>query len=97
MMYHLRAQAEADVAEIWRYTASRWGAKQADKYYASLIDGFRSLAANPNLGRSCEEIRPGYRRHSVGAHVVFYKADGAEVDIVRILHSRRDFQQHLPA
>ncbi len=48
------------------------------------------LAQNPFLGRSRDEVAPGYRSVVVGRYVVFYLATGEDVEIVRVLHGRRD-------
>jgi plasmid stabilization system protein ParE len=32
----------------------------------------------------------------VGSHVIFYLRADDHVDVVRILHARRDFARHLP-
>lgn len=96
-IYLLRERAEADLADIWRYTAQRWSVAQADKYYHELVEALGALASQPALGRPCDETRAGYRRHNVGSHVVFYLNAGDDVDVVRILHARRDFRRHLPS
>ncbi len=95
--YLVRERAEADLADIWRYTATRWDIAQADKYHGALVGAFRNLAEKPNLGRACDEIRAGYQRLSVASHVIFYILTDGKVDIVRVLHARRDFRRHLPA
>jgi len=96
MSYLLRPAAETDLDDIWNFTANRWTDDQANRYYRQLIDAFERLAGAPALGRSCDEIRSGYRRYNVEAHVVFYRIVGDDVEIVRILHARRDFRLHLP-
>jgi toxin ParE1/3/4 len=94
-VYRLRPSAEADLANIWRYTAERWGIAQAESYFRTIIATLDALAATPTLGRSCDEIRAGYRRRSVGVHVVFYRIERDHIDIARILHGRMDFERQL--
>ncbi len=53
------------------------------------------VAARPARGRVCDDIRPGYRRVSVGSHMVFYREMEAAIVIVRILHQGMDFDRHL--
>ena len=61
-----------------------------------LIDrSFRELAKNPALGRPCDFIREGYRKHLAGRHVIFYRTMDTGVDVVRVLHQRMDFDRHL--
>jgi toxin ParE1/3/4 len=52
------------------------------------------LAADPRLGRTCDEVRPGYRKYPVGSHVVFYRIARGGIDVARILHQRMDFERH---
>ncbi len=94
--YRLRKSAEDDLGEIWRFTAERWNLEQADRYYGEIIDALTRLSVQPDLGRACDDIRSGYRRYSVNAHVIFYRVEVEAVDVVRILHARRDFRRHLP-
>ena len=95
--YRLRERAAADLADIWRYTAQRWSVAQADKYYREIVAALEGLGADLACGKSCDDVRPGYFRFGVGAHVVFYIASADGADVIRILHARRDFRRHLPA
>jgi len=52
------------------------------------------LAAGTKKGRAVE-IRPGYLRHTVSAHVIYFRAEGDRIEIVRILHQRMDVNRHL--
>lgn len=52
---------------------------------------FRSLAKNPLMGRTCDEIREGYRKFPHGSHVIYYKLHkDDDLLIVRILHTTMD-------
>lgn len=53
------------------------------------------VAADPGRGRACEEIREGYRRYSIGSHLLFYVESADGVDVIRILHQRMDPARHL--
>jgi len=49
------------------------------------------LSENPDIGKSCDEIRDGYRKFPQGSHVIFYKQMGSqEILIIRILHKSMD-------
>jgi toxin ParE1/3/4 len=95
--YLLRPSAEADLQDIWRYTATNWSVAQADRYYREIVRAFDAITAQPTIGRVCDEVKLGYRKHGVAAHVIFYRVTGDNVDVVRILHARRDFRRHLPS
>jgi toxin ParE1/3/4 len=53
-------------------------------------------AANPRIGRACDEIRPGYRKLAAGSHILFYRVSaGGIIDVGRVLHERMDVDRHL--
>ena len=91
----LSPRAETDLAEIADYTIETFGVEQARRYRNELEVRFRSLAENPQLGRSVERLGPGLRRFEQRSHVVFYKKHEGGVLIVRVLHARMDAARHL--
>jgi toxin ParE1/3/4 len=94
--YLLSPAAQADLEQIWDYTCQRWDVDQADEYLRELQHAIERAAANPRIGRACEEIRPGYRKLAAGSHTLYYQvtAEGV-VDVVRVLHQRMDVDRHL--
>lgn len=93
--YHLSNLAEKDLEGIADYTVDTWGAAQATRYIAGLIDCCERIALNPRIGRSCNKIRRGYRRIEHGKHVLLYRLTGEEILISRILHQSMLPRQHL--
>lgn len=93
--FSLRPKARKDLDGIWFYTYETWGEDQADHYIYDLDAGFRALAAEPQKGRPCEDIREGYRKHMVGKHTIYYRPTKKGIEIVRILHQRMDPARHL--
>jgi toxin ParE1/3/4 len=69
---------------------------QADHYLLYLDSVCQSIALGKVVARSTEDIYPGYRKVAAGAHVLFFKEDEFEVEIVRVLHERVDLSSHLP-
>jgi toxin ParE1/3/4 len=94
--FHLRPKAVSDLEEIWDYTVRMWDEDQAERYLRLLNVGFIDLTIQPDLGRSCDAIRPGYRVFRVGSHVIFYRVLNQRIEIVRVLHQSMDFERHLP-
>jgi toxin ParE1/3/4 len=92
--FRLSRRAEADLLEIARYTLQRWGEDQTIRYIDDLEACCLQLAGNPDLGRPCDEIRPGLRRIERGRHVVFYRPDAGGVLVSRILHRRMLPERH---
>ncbi|NVN52681.1 type II toxin-antitoxin system RelE/ParE family toxin [Mycolicibacterium hippocampi] len=94
--YVLSPAARADVEQIWDYTCDRWGDKQAETYVREIQRAIDRVADSPQIGRACDDIRPGYRKHAVGTHTLYYRITGVDmIDVVRILHQRMDVDRHL--
>lgn len=91
---HLSRRAASDLAEIADYTIAEFGIDQARRYRDQLQACFQSLLANPQLGRSAEEVAPGLRRIRQQAHVVFYRVERDGVLVVRALHHGVDIERH---
>lgn len=89
-MYEVRksTEAEADLIDIWVYSLCEWDAERADKYVDDLEAAMRLLERNPNLGRSREDLGPGYRSLTIHRHIAFYTVDESVVRIIRVLHGR---------
>jgi toxin ParE1/3/4 len=86
-------RARQDLEEIGRYTLERWGRRQMTKYLGQLDKTIQQLASDPeNLGQDRSHIKPGLRslRHKQ-YHFVFYRIRGDTVEIIRVLHQRRDW------
>lgn len=92
---HKQVLAEEDLIDIWFYSFQKWGAAQADAYLDQLNGGIAVLAENPRIGINCDPIRQGYRRFHVKHHMVYYRINPPQIDIIRILHEDMDPQRHL--
>jgi toxin ParE1/3/4 len=91
----LTPKAQADVAEIWDYTAERWGRDQAVSYIRAIQDACQGVASGARSGRPVD-VKPGYFKTTVKSHFIIFRRDDAGlVTVVRILHSRMDVEQHL--
>jgi toxin ParE1/3/4 len=86
--FRLTRRTDADLTEIVRYTLDRWGTQQTARYIDQMETLFNLLAANPRMGRACDEVARGVRRSEHGRHVVFYRPRRRGILILRILHQR---------
>lgn len=95
--YVLSPAAQSDLDQIWDYTCERWSEDQAETYVREIQRAIELLADNPLIGRSCNEVRAGYRRHAAGSHTLYYRVSAGEdlVDVVRILHKHMDVERYL--
>ena len=95
MRFIVSPRAEADIDDIWNYTIEHWGEQQAEIYLRLIKAAVEAVATDPKVGRTCDDVRPGYRRYPVGSHVLFYRVTATAVVVVRILHRRMDVERHL--
>jgi toxin ParE1/3/4 len=86
----LSALAQTDLEDIWLYGAKTWGISQADVYLDKLAASWSALEDQPLLGADCSHLRVGYRRVFAGCHTLYYRFDGVDVELVRILNNRAD-------
>jgi toxin ParE1/3/4 len=94
--YVLPPAARADPEQIWHYTCQTWDDDQAEKYLREIQRAIERVVDNPMIGRACDDVRPGYRKHAVGSHTLYYRIAGVDViDVVRIPHQRMDVDRHL--
>jgi toxin ParE1/3/4 len=94
--FRLSKQAKADLKSIALYTDHEWGRRQSNHYLLQLDQCFHFLGDNPDIGRACDEIRPGYRYHPQGSHIIFYRlSNNGVAEIIRILHKRMLPTAHL--
>lgn len=85
----LSPQAERDLEEILT-DLDRKSTAAADRYAAAFDEKGRTLARFPEMGRSRSEINPTLRSTLVAPYVLFYRLEGDVVQVLRILHGRRD-------
>lgn len=92
--FRLTHAAKQDLLAIGRYTQKTWGREQRNRYLVMLDGCFSLLAREPQKGRACEEIRPGYRKYHAGRHLIFYREADQHIEIIRIFHDRMDLESH---
>ena len=93
--YTLSSAAQADLEGIWDYTVRRWGEAQAEDYTRNIQAACEALGNGVLVSRSAEEVRAGYRKVTVGSHVMFFRMQSDVVEIIRILHQSMDVERHL--
>jgi toxin ParE1/3/4 len=101
----LGAAAELDFANILKWTADNFGARQARVYRNAIVKAIGELADGPDVAGSSarDEIMRGLRTLHVarhrrrGRHFLMYRvAAERTIEVVRILHDRMDLLRHLP-
>lgn len=56
---------------------------------------FQLLVLNPRLGRNIDDVRKGYFKFPTASHILIYRVNKAQVEIVRILHKSGDVEARL--
>jgi toxin ParE1/3/4 len=79
-----------DIEDALTYTQERWGKEQRRRYRAQITQATRSLLDYPERGRPHDEYYLGCRSLLVEHHIIYYRLDGDEVVVGRVLHSSQD-------
>jgi toxin ParE1/3/4 len=93
--YTVAPRARRDLQEVWIYSRGRWGRARADGYIRDLTIAMQRIGENPQLGEACDHVRPGYRRHPAGSHVLFYQIRDDAVVVIRVLHQQMNVEDQL--
>lgn len=72
-------------ADIFGRELIKWGHEQTEKYIDDLAAAFDLLTTKPRLGKSCDNIRPGYRKHPTLRHVIYYREVDYGIEVIRVL------------
>lgn len=90
MILVLSPRARSDLEDIWLIVAQGSGPVAADRWLDRVHDRCRGLLTDPLSGRDRSELVPEIRSVVVRPWVVFYRVSEARVEVVRVLHGRRD-------
>ena len=83
------AHAEEDLIAIWLHVASNSEAA-ADRLLDRIEGRWQQLTAYPFSGPSRDDIAPGVRHLIVGEYLTLYRVGERAVEILRVLHGRRN-------
>jgi toxin ParE1/3/4 len=92
MMFRLSVEASNDLDQIYDQGAWSFGIQIADDYSLKLEKTFELIAQYPNIARERPEFRQAIRVHPFGRHIIIYTIELDHVLIVRVRHSREDWQ-----
>jgi toxin ParE1/3/4 len=83
-------KSKNDLRDVWRYYERVASAEMADKLLREISQAGQRLADEALMWRARDEIVPGLRSVLVHPYTVFYRIDDSFVEVVRVLHQRRD-------
>ncbi len=88
--------AKDDLKDIYQYGVQQWGAEQSAQYLTALKERLWLLLSQPLQGADRPELLANTRSITTQSHKVFYRMNGQQIEIIRILHARQDPLLHLP-
>jgi antitoxin ParD1/3/4 len=95
--YVLAPQAARDLVEIWRYITQESNRETADRVESVIRSKFAYLAEFPGGGHWRRDLTEAPVRFlSVYSYLIVYRPETKPLQIVAILHGRRDVAKVLP-
>lgn len=89
-------QAEDGLLQIHGYNAAH-SIQAASRFVTHLHDNCLRLSEMPGLGVSRDKLRPGLRQRVVSEYLILYRIDGDSIQVVRVVHGRRNLKKLFPA
>ena len=83
-------RASQDLREIWHHCAEQASAETADKILEQVIHAAARVGERPLTGRSRDRLKMGLRSALAHPYLVFYRVRQNDVQVVRVLHERRN-------
>ncbi|SRR6266700_179687 len=94
--YVLAPEAAADLVQIWRYIKKQSSVEMADRVESVILDKIIFLAGSPGAGHWRKNLTDqAVKFFSVYSYLIVYRPDTRPLQIVSILHGRRDVEQLL--
>jgi toxin ParE1/3/4 len=86
------AAAIQDLKAIYSYIADE-NLDAAARFLKRLQKRWLGLAERPGIGRRRNDLLPELRSAGEGDYVIFYRKTAEGVELIRVLHGKRDAEQ----
>jgi toxin ParE1/3/4 len=94
--YVLAPEAAADLVEIWRYIKKQSSIQMADRVESDILNKITFLTEHPNAGHWRRNLADQtVKFFPVYSYLIVYRPETTPLQIVSILHGRRDVEQIL--
>ncbi len=91
-------RAKQDLIDVWHYYARVASPDIADNILRGIDRAAEVIGRSALTPRTRDDLMPGLRSAIVSPHTIFYRLHDGNVEVVRVLHQRRDlpavFNQH---
>lgn len=87
-------RAHADLTDIWLYIGAD-NPNAADRVLDAIQGRLSRLLDHPRTGLLREDIGPGIRRVVIGQYLAFYRVTEDTVDVLRVLHGKREIDRDM--
>jgi len=84
--------AEKDLLQIWNYLAREASIENANRQIEKIRQLSRLLSEQPQAGRLRNSLIRGIRSIATPPYVLFYRLSDDAVQIVRVVHGKRDIE-----
>lgn len=91
----LSQRARADLDRIFDYSLETFGFQQASKYRDGLSATFAQMLTGEQRGRAVDDVRPDLLRANYVSHAIFFRREGDDILVVRVLHQSQDFKRQI--
>jgi len=92
--YRLSKASQDDLKQIKSYSYATWGIKRTQKYLTTIENTLETLVISPDLGKNRDELIAGLFSFKINKHIIFYRCNDKELEVVRILHARMNIPDH---
>jgi toxin ParE1/3/4 len=90
----LSPEALEDLASIWHYIATQSNVEMADRVESVIRDRILFLARNPHAGHERKDLTDlPVRFFPVYSYLIVYRPETAPLQVVAILHGRREVEK----
>jgi toxin ParE1/3/4 len=96
-MFILHEEVQADLERVSLYIFEEWSFEQANRYIRLIMDEVDFICLNPESGIDFSAVRKGYFKARAQSHFIFYRINSSknELEVIRILHQRKDIDNRL--
>jgi antitoxin ParD1/3/4/toxin ParE1/3/4 len=94
--YFVAPEAALDLFEIWRYIKKQTTVEMADRVESVIREKIVLLAERPEVGHQRKNLtEEAVKFFPVYSYLIVYRPEAIPLQIVAILHGRRDVEQLL--